>query len=143
MPQKNTDTIIDRGLADHSPVRVLLIGEKRQDYAAIGGILLGLADRHYELTWCNCFEHALEAMLSDLHQVVLLDCQTDNQASDELLQLAVKQGCRTPIIVMTDEVDEVLDREAIRSGAAPPPASSWRRPDGCWRCAADGCCTST
>ena len=104
--------------APQVPIRVLLVDENRADYATIGSILRSAPGCEYELTWCSRYELALEAMFSELHQVILLDCQTDSGASDRLLRSAVKQSCRTPIVVMTDQLDEVLDREAIRSGAA-------------------------
>jgi diguanylate cyclase (GGDEF)-like protein len=100
------------------PVRILLIDEDQEEYALIGQLLSAIGSRSYELTWCRQPEHALEAILSDLHDVVLLDFQKNRQGSQAILTKAVQQGTNRPIIVMTEELDRNVDRDAIRSGAS-------------------------
>jgi len=106
------------GTDGDKPVRVLLIDEDQEEYVLIGQLLSAIGGRSYELTWCRQPEHALEAILSDLHDVVLLDFQKNRQGSQAILTKAVQQGTNRPIIVMTEELDRNVDRDAIRSGAS-------------------------
>jgi diguanylate cyclase len=106
------------GAYSDNPVRVLLIDQDRGEYTLIGELLSSLGHGAYELTWCRQPEHALDAMLSDLHDVVLLDYQDNISGGQAILAKAVQLGCRIPIIVMTAEMDRNVDREAIRSGAS-------------------------
>ncbi|MGI9293145.1 MAG: two-component system response regulator [Pseudomonadales bacterium] len=97
-------------------IRVLLINESNAEYVRISHILSAINARRYQLTWCGELEHALEAMLSNLHDVILLDyCPNEGQ---RLLNTAVQQGCLAPIIVVTDKMDNELDQAAIKAGAS-------------------------
>src|SRR5262245_13077402 len=99
-------------------IRVLLIDRDAQEYRLIGQLLAGIGHTSYELTWCRQPEHALDAIASELHDVVLLDYEEDAVAAQALLVKAVQQNCARPIIVMTTRMDQHVDREAIRSGAS-------------------------
>ena len=118
MQLSKDDTQIATFAGRDKPVRVLLVDADAQQYSLVGRLLRGDADKQYELTWCQRFEHALEAMASNLHDVILLDCQNDAQTSSNLLRKAVAQACPTPIIILTDELDALLDQSAIRNGAS-------------------------
>jgi len=99
-------------------VRILLIDDEYDEYVLMGQLLTAIGHTRYELTWCRQVDHALEAIQSELHDVILLDYQDKLGESQGLLTKAVNQGCQTPIIVMTDEMDRNLDKEAIKSGAS-------------------------
>jgi diguanylate cyclase (GGDEF)-like protein len=101
-----------------SPVRILLVDDEYDEYVLMGQLLTAIAHTRYELTWCRDMEHALEAIQSELHDVILLDYQSNLAESQNLLTKAVSLGCTTPIIVMTDEMDRNLDKDAIKSGAS-------------------------
>ncbi len=109
---------MDFGSYGEKPIRVLLIDRDRGEYTLIGQLLSSLGHDAYELTWCWQTEHAIEAIFSDLHDVVLLDYQSDPAAGQAILAKAVQMNCPVPIIVMTAEMDRNVDREAIRSGAS-------------------------
>jgi DNA-binding NtrC family response regulator len=101
-----------------APIRVLLIDSDPAEYALLGTLLDAVGHTTYELTWCRRFEHAPDAIAADLHDVILLDFQSDRQGAHALLLKAVQQGCPRPIIVMTAEMDPNVDREAVRGGAS-------------------------
>ena len=109
---------MDFGSYGEKPIRVLLIDRDRGEYTLIGQLLSSLGHGAYELTWCWQTEHAIEAIFSDLHDVVLLDYQSDPVAGQAILGKAVQMNCPVPIIVMTAEMDRNVDRG--RSAAARP-----------------------
>ncbi len=109
---------MDSGAFGDKVIRVLLIDQDPAEYALIGQLLSAVGPNAYELTWCRQSGHALEAIAADLHDVVLLDYQGDRVKGQSLLAKAMQQNCTRPIIVMTDEMDRNVDREAIRSGAS-------------------------
>ncbi|MGI9295551.1 MAG: putative bifunctional diguanylate cyclase/phosphodiesterase, partial [Pseudomonadales bacterium] len=102
--------------AADSQIRILLINDAQKEYARLCHILAAISTRRYQLTWCSDMGHAMEAMLSQLHDVILLDYSPD--AGQRLLANAKHQGCKAPIIVMTDQMDIELDQAAIKAGAA-------------------------
>ena len=109
---------MDSGSYGEKPIRVLLIDRDRGEYALIGQLLDAIGHGAYELTWCWQAEHAIDAIFSDLHDVVLLDYQGNHGSGPAILAKAVQMGASVPIIVMTAELDRNVDREAIRSGAS-------------------------
>ena len=98
--------------------RLLLIDPDIQSYQHLGQLLSVVPGHNFVLTWCADPAHALEALLSNLHDVAILDYGTDQARSHALLKKAVNQGCRIPVLVMTQQMDRRVDREAIRAGAA-------------------------
>lgn len=102
----------------HSFVRTLLINPNRDQYVAMLTMLDAVPDAEYEMTWCADMALALEAMLNQLHDVILLDFESDPDACHELLRAAKAQSCGTPIVCLTSTIDEELDRKAIHAGAA-------------------------
>ncbi len=100
-------------------LRVLLVDRNPGAYNRVARWLRQLSEQDFQLTWCAEPDLALEAMLSGLHDVILFDYQPDAPAaSHALLEQAIAQGCKAPVIVLTEQLDGHLDRVAIRSGAA-------------------------
>lgn len=97
-------------------IRILLINDSQKEYTRLSHILAAISARRYQLTWCSDKSHAMEAMLSQLHDVILLDYSPP--AGQRLLTNARHQGCTAPIIVMTGQMDIELDQAAIKAGAA-------------------------
>ncbi len=98
--------------------RILLIDEAHSEYLVIGNLLAQVHHTDYELTWCEGGSSALEEVLSDNYDVVLFDYYCGDTSGRDLLTAAQSQGCRIPILVMTDEMEAEVDRTAIRAGAS-------------------------
>ncbi len=79
-------------------------------------MLAAISSSRYQLTWCSDMNHAMEAILSQLHDIILLDYAPST--GQRLLANATHQGCKAPIIVMTEQMDSELDQAAIKAGAA-------------------------
>lgn len=98
--------------------KILFIDREHGEYLLIADILAHVHLVEYELTWCNQLETALPKILSQEYDVVLLDYYWGEQNARDLLNAARVQACQTPIVVMTDEMETEVDREAIRAGAS-------------------------
>ncbi|NNL56650.1 MAG: diguanylate cyclase, partial [Pseudomonadales bacterium] len=99
-------------------IRVLIINEDRQQYLHMVNVLQAVQGVDYELTWCAQYRHALEAMLTPMHDVILLDFEHNPESCHELLRAAAAHDCSTPIICLTPAIDRQLDRSVIKAGAA-------------------------
>ena len=97
-------------------IRILFINDAQIEYARLCHMLAAISTSRYQLTWCSDINHAMEAMLSQLHDIILLDYLPS--AGQRLLASATHQGCKAPIIVMTEQMDTELDQAAIKAGAA-------------------------
>lgn len=99
-------------------IKILFIDREQGEYLLIAEILSHIRHVEYELVWCNQLEPALNKILSQEYDVALLDYYWGNANARGLLNAARVQACQTPIVVMTDEMETEVDREAIRAGAA-------------------------
>ncbi|PUA27548.1 MAG: hypothetical protein B0W54_13365 [Cellvibrio sp. 79] len=99
-------------------VKILFIDREQGEYLLIAEILSHIRHVEYELVWCNQLDAALNKILSQEFDVALLDYYWGNASARDLLNAARVQACQTPIVVMTDEMETEVDREAIRAGAA-------------------------
>ncbi len=99
-------------------IKILFIDREHGEYLLIADILAQVRHVDYDLTWCNQLDSALPRILSQDYDVVLLDYYWGDQSARDLLNAARVQACQTPIVVMTDEMETEVDREAIRAGAS-------------------------
>lgn len=101
-----------------SPLKVLLIEDDEDDYVIARDLFAEIKRQKYELTWVNTYEKGQEALACGDYDVCLVDCRLAGRNGLELLREAVRQGCASPIIVLTGIGDEKVDIEAINLGAA-------------------------
>ena len=103
----------------HKPfVRTLLINAHQDQYIEMAQLLESIDNVDYDMVWCADYDYALDGMLSDIHDVILLDYDHAPNVCEELLRAASANGCNTPILCLTENIDPELDRAAIRAGAA-------------------------
>lgn len=99
-------------------IKILLIDKSQSEFRLIGQLLSNIHHTDYQLTWVDSLDRALEEALSDDFDVILLDYLWDNGNGSDILNGARAQGCKVPIIVMTDEMEFDVDHSAIRYGAS-------------------------
>lgn len=99
-------------------IKLLLIDDEQVEYLLIARLLAEVFHTAYDITWQPDLSKALDGILSEDYDVILLDYEADRQGGKQLLIAARNQGARAPILVMTDEMEAEVDREALSLGAA-------------------------
>lgn len=99
-------------------IKILFIDREQGEYLLIADILAQVRHVTYELVWCGQLEVALPQILSNEFDVVLLDFFWGDKSARDLLNSAKVQANKTPIVIMTDEMESEVDRDVIRTGAA-------------------------
>ncbi|MGI1679393.1 MAG: diguanylate cyclase [Cellvibrionaceae bacterium] len=98
--------------------QILHIGDT-EEYDLLGSLLGQVHHCDYKLTSCKPSDDVLFEILSYQYNVILLDYHWGGgDVAKDLLTGALAQGCKIPIIVMTDEMEADVDREAIALGAS-------------------------
>lgn len=106
-----------------SIVHVLHVGDKAE-YRMLSHLLADIHYTDYRLSACLPGEDVLGKILAQDCDIILLDYHWGDdsvfrgQVAHDLLCSARAQGCEVPIVVMTDEMEAEVDREAIRAGAS-------------------------
>jgi PAS domain S-box-containing protein len=100
-------------------VNILLVDDDEDDFIITKDILRENGSRqNYNLTWCNNFSEAINAMLKSHYDIYLVDYRLGRDSGMDLLNEAIKSNCTEPIIMLTGKGDFMIDEEAMRLGAA-------------------------
>lgn len=99
-------------------IRILFIDREHGEYLLIADILSHVRNVSYELVWCDQLETAAPQILSNEFDVVLLDFFWGDLSARDLLNAVKVQANKTPIVIMTDEMEIEVDRDVIRTGAS-------------------------
>ena len=89
------------------------------EYQRMVGILSDIHHTDYHFKGSHKVDNVYAEVLSGKYDVILLDYHWQSEVSArDILVSARSQSCDTPIIVMTDNIEAEVDREAIRLGAS-------------------------
>ncbi len=103
---------------DERRLRVLLVEDDEDDYLLTRHMLDEVESPGYDLDWASTFDDGLEAIGRREHDVVLVDNRLGVHTGLELLQQAMAEGCKTPIIMLTGTAILDMDLAAMKAGAA-------------------------
>ena len=95
----------------------MLVDDDRDDYVITRELFAELSSS-YTLDWVADFDAGLRELVSNAHDVYLLDCRLGARDGIDLLRQGLQGGCKAPIIIMTGQADRELDYAAMQAGAA-------------------------
>ena len=98
-------------------VRVLIVDDDEDDYVITRDLLADVEGQEYELQWVSSYEGALKWIALNRHDVYFLDYRLGERNGLELLQEAIANGCKAPMILLTGQGDYLVAKEAIKAGA--------------------------
>lgn len=99
-----------------SVTRVLLIDDDR-NYQALMEKMLRRAPHDYNLDCVDNYAAGLETMLTNQHDIFLVDYRLQNQSGLDLIQEATQQGVTTPMVIITAQAEPDTDLNALEVGA--------------------------
>jgi diguanylate cyclase (GGDEF)-like protein len=104
---------------------ILLVDDDEDEYILTKTML---ADRSYistdiqqvsfKLDWVSSYEEALECFQKNQHDVYLVDYLLGDKNGLDLMQKAIEDGCKAPIIMLTGQGNYQVDLAAMQAGAA-------------------------
>ena len=91
-------------------VNILLVDDDEDDFILTKDILReNVSRQNYNLTWCNNFSEAINAMLKGHYDIYLVDYRLGRDSGMDLLNEAIKSNCTEPIIMLTGKGDFKID----------------------------------
>jgi len=97
--------------------KLLLIDEDEKDFIKMKEYLNQLPFRH-NIDWVSSYENGLDEINKDLHDIYLVDYEIESEKGIELIKEACENGCKKPIILLTEETNKAVDIKALKAGAA-------------------------
>jgi two-component system cell cycle sensor histidine kinase/response regulator CckA len=91
-------------------LRVLVIDHDSGDYLAARGLLAESRHQRYVVERADTYAAGLDALLRAEHDVYLIASHLDGGAGTDLMREALRQGCRAPVLLLTDSAG--IDRAA-------------------------------
>jgi signal transduction histidine kinase len=101
-----------------STVRILLVDDDASVAEFIRQLLDSVAPGQYALDAICTYTEGIRGVLTGRHDVALIDYKLGAQSGIELIREARAAGCRLPLIVITGNGSEDVDRDAMDAGAA-------------------------
>jgi diguanylate cyclase (GGDEF)-like protein/PAS domain S-box-containing protein len=98
-------------------IKVLLVDDDEDDYVVTRDMLAETKGR-FDLDWLTQFDSAVDAMCRNEHDVYLLDYHLGEHNGLDLLREANSGGCIGPVILLTGQAGQDVDREATEAGFA-------------------------
>ncbi|GAM08772.1 nodulation protein V [Geobacter sp. OR-1] len=99
------------------PIKVLLVEDDEDDYVMTRELLASSRWGKFELNWVSSYGAGLEAMLSNRHDIYLLDYNLRGRNGLDLIREARRSGCTGPMVVFTGIDNREIDIEAMQAGA--------------------------
>lgn len=100
-----------------TPLKVLLIDDDRLQFRLTHELFRTFQNERYELEWVSTYAAGLSRLVTGHYAVCLLDYQLRDGDGLHLMREAVSMGCRTPIVFLTAEATDRIDRAAMEAGA--------------------------
>lgn len=101
-------------------IRVLVVSDNPADVVLIEELLKPSTQTNYVVESIADFQGALRALVSDSHDIFLLDYHVPGTGITgvDLIQRAYAGGCTSPIILLTQITDDMIYWAAEHAGAA-------------------------
>lgn len=99
-------------------IRVLLIDDDEAESLLVRRYLAQIPHGTYALHWVRTYAEGLAAVRAAAHDVCLVDYRLGRESGIDLIRESVRQGCTTPMILLTGRDDYAVDLEAMQAGAA-------------------------
>jgi PAS domain S-box-containing protein len=103
-------------MMDH--VRILLIDDDEEDFLIVADMLAESENTRFGLDWVHEYSEGLEAISRCEHDVYLLDYFMGAHNGLDLLEKAVEEGCKAPVIFLTAHGNYSVDLKAMQAGAS-------------------------
>ncbi|MDP5040904.1 MAG: response regulator, partial [Paraglaciecola sp.] len=97
--------------------RILMVEDDEDDYILTSDSLEQLDSYQFDIHWVTNPKVAVEKLSQEEFDICLLDFQLGAQSGLDVLRQAIKLGCMTPIIMLTGQDDDNLDKLAQDAGA--------------------------
>ena len=121
-------------MCERNSLRILLIDDDQDCFYITKGLLSQVGNTDYEVQWADSYDSGLAMLREGGHDACLLDYHMGAHNGLELLRLAIAEGCRIPIVLLTGQGGREVDLQAMEAGAADFLSKNELTPDLLERC---------
>jgi signal transduction histidine kinase len=101
-----------------SPINILLVEDDDDDFVLVQDLFKEIGNDRYKLNRVASYEEAMALESGGIYDVCLLDYRLGAHDGLELMGDLRTHGFQCPMILLTGQTDEEIDRRAMKAGAA-------------------------
>jgi PAS domain S-box-containing protein len=101
-----------------SPLRILIVDDDEDDYFIISNYIKDIPGQNFQTDWCSEYQEALDAMQKSDYSLYFIDYYLTGKTGLDLLTAGMTDAVEAPIIMLTGQVNAVIDKKAMQLGAA-------------------------
>lgn len=99
-------------------IRILIVDDDEDDFFITSELITAIDSNRFKINWLYNYKKALEHIKKNDYDIYFIDYFLGGKTGLELLKEAVKYNRDVPIIMLTGKGNQVIDREAMKSGAS-------------------------
>jgi len=100
-------------------IKILLVDDDEEDFIITMDVIEEISSsRKYRLYWTASYEDAVKSIISQSHDVYLIDYRLGAHSGLDLIEQAIELNCTSPLILLTGQGDMEIDEKAMKAGAA-------------------------
>lgn len=101
-----------------SPITVLLVEDDDDDFILVKDLFREIGNERYKINRVSSYEEAVAIESPEAYDICLLDYRLGAHDGLELMQDLGRRGFECPMILLTGQTDDEIDRRAMKAGAA-------------------------
>jgi PAS domain S-box-containing protein len=98
-------------------ISVLIVDDDEDDFILLKSFFEEIKKFNFNLQWTPDYSSGLSLMKLNKHHIIIIDYLLGARTGLELLQNAIKDGCKVPVIVLTGQGSYNIDVAAMELGA--------------------------
>lgn len=98
-------------------IKLLLVDDDEDDFYLTSDYLNDIVGQSFEIDWAYSFDNALEKLRQKTYDLCFFDFLLGVKTGLDLLKVAVKEGLKAPVILLTGKGDQKIDIQAMTLGA--------------------------
>lgn len=98
-------------------LKVLLVDDDEDEMVLTRYLLSECTQKTFDLSWTSDYNRGLENLQREKFDAALIDYRLGQQVGLELIRELTERGCQTPLIMLTNQGDELVAVKAMKLGA--------------------------
>lgn len=98
-------------------IKLLLVDDDEDDFYLTSDYLHDIVGQSFEIDWAYSFDNALDKIKEKTYDLCFFDFLLGVKTGLDLLKIALKDGLKAPVILLTGKGDQRIDIQAMNLGA--------------------------
>lgn len=99
-------------------IKILMIDDDEEDFIIVKDLFKEINPQKYSVDWVSTYKEGLDVISEKKHDAYLIDYRLGPDDGLELIREVIRNGCESPLILLTGQNDINIDKQAMIAGAS-------------------------